>query len=91
MLELNKIRQNTQEVIERLKIRNFDATETIDNVISLDDKRKSTQQTLDSLSAEANQIAKKIGLLIREGKKEEAESAKARTAELKIEQKELSA
>jgi seryl-tRNA synthetase len=46
---------------------------------------------LDSLSAEANQIAKKIGLLIREGKKEEAESAKARTAELKIEQKELSA
>lgn len=89
MLELNKIRQNTQEVIERLKIRNFDATETINKVIALDDKRKTTQQTLDSLSAEANQIAKKIGLLMREGKKDEAESAKARTGELKTEQKDL--
>ncbi|MCW8897267.1 MAG: serine--tRNA ligase [Flavobacteriales bacterium] len=83
MLQTNFIKENKVLVIERLKKRNIDATPIVENIIQLDDDRKKTQQTLDSLLSESNQLAKKIGDLFKAGKAEEANALKAQTTELK--------
>lgn len=83
MLQTAFIRENTNLVIERLKKRNIDATSTINNIIDLDDKRKKTQQDLDALLAESNQLAKQIGDLFKGGKTVEANNLKERTAQIK--------
>ncbi|TDQ13748.1 seryl-tRNA synthetase [Algoriphagus boseongensis] len=90
MLLVNQIRDNFDGVLLGLKKRNFpNAQAILDQVISLDDLRKSSQTERDQIQAEANSISKQIGLLMKEGKKEEAENAKSRTAEIKIRIKEL--
>jgi len=89
MLQVNYIRNNQQEVIEKLKVKNFNAAEILDQVIVLDDQRKSTQKQLDDSLAEANKAAKEIGGLYKRGKREEAEALKTRTGELKVLTKEL--
>ncbi|MFA4852540.1 MAG: serine--tRNA ligase, partial [Bacteroidales bacterium] len=61
MLQITTIRENPQEVIERLSIKNFDANELVKKVISLDAQRRETQKKLDDNLAEANSIAKEIG------------------------------
>ena len=83
MLQTSFIRDNTNLVIERLKKRNIDATNTVNSIIELDDKRKKTQQELDALLAESNQLAKQIGDLFKSGKTEEANQLKNRTTEIK--------
>ena len=80
MLQVNYIRENRENVLERLKVRNFKQLELVDQIISIDEERRQTQTSLDSLSAEANAAAKQIGELMRSGKKEEAEVIKAHTA-----------
>jgi seryl-tRNA synthetase len=89
MLELHFIRNNRQEVIERLRIKNLEATSIIDNVISLDEKRRACQKELDDLLAESNKIAKEIGMLFKSGKAEEANALKARSTEIKEKSKGL--
>lgn len=66
-----------------------DAESILDEVLALDQKRKSTQQELDQNLAEANSISRQIGALMKEGKREEAEVVKAKTAELRSRNKEL--
>ena len=83
MLQTSFIRDNTNLVIERLKKRNIDTTNTVNSIIELDDKRKKTQQELDGLLAESNQLAKQIGDLFKSGKTEEANQLKNRTTEIK--------
>lgn len=83
MLQTAFIRENTNLVIDRLKKRNLDATATVNSIIELDDKRKKTQQELDGLLAESNQLAKQIGDLFKGGKTEEANNLKERTAQIK--------
>ena len=83
MLQVSYIRENREKVLERLSVKNFKQPEIVDAVISLDEERRQTQTTLDSISAEANTIAKQVGELMRQGKKEEAEILKSRTASLK--------
>jgi len=90
MLQINFIRENTEEVIRRLKIKNFDASGLVNQIIDIDEKRRLSQTKLDESLAEANKIAKSFGQLFKEGKREEAELLKARTAELKIISKDLS-
>lgn len=90
MLQINFIRENAEEVINRLKTKNFDASVLVDQIIGIDEKRRLSQTKLDDSLAEANKIAKSFGQLFKEGKREEAELLKARTAELKIISKELS-
>jgi seryl-tRNA synthetase len=80
MLQVNYIRENREKVLERLSIRNFKQPELVDEIIKIDEDRRSTQTSLDSISAEANAAAKQIGDLMRTGKKEEAEAVKAQTA-----------
>lgn len=89
MLTLKVITEETDDVIRRLAKKHFDGKQIIGEIIDLDKKRRSTQQELDTTKAESNQLAKQIGALMKEGKKDEAESAKAKTADLKEKSKKL--
>ncbi len=90
MLQLNYIRENKDEVLKRLAVKNFaNAHNIINDVIALDSDRRSTQKEGDSLKAEANTLAKQIGELMKSGKKAEAEELKTRTAYLKQKEKQL--
>ena len=83
MLQLTAIRENPEEIIKRLAIKNFDGKEIITSIISLDDKRKETQKKLDDNLAQSNLLAKEIGILFKSGKMEEANLIKEKTSELK--------
>jgi seryl-tRNA synthetase len=83
MLQVNYIRENREKVLERLSIRNFKQPELVDEIIRIDEARRQTQTSLDSLSAIANSSAKQIGELMRSGKREEAEALKAETTSSK--------
>lgn len=87
MLTIKQIRDNTEHAVERLAVKGVDATQTIALIEELDDKRKSVQVMLDSLLAEQNAIAKEIGLLFAQGKRDEAEGLKTKVSELKEESK----
>jgi len=89
MLQVSYIRDNREQVLERLAVKNFKQPELVDEVIGLDDSRRKTQNILDNASAESNAAAKKIGELMRTGNKEEAESIKAKTGAWKEEIKQL--
>ena len=92
MLQLQYIKDHREECISRLKIKNVaDVEARIDEIIALDAERRALQVKADAVKAESNRIAKEIGNLMKQGKKDEAEAAKARTAELKAEEKELDA
>ena len=83
MLNLKFIQDNPELVVEKLKCKNFDASEIVSNIIDLNTKKNKLQGEADSAKAEMNKISKEIGMLFREGKQEEANAAKERTAELK--------
>ena len=90
MLQLQFIKEHREECISRLKIKNVKDVETrIDEIIALDAERRALQAKADGVKAEQNKAAKKIGALMKQGLKDEAEKAKARTAELKAEEKSL--
>ena len=79
MLTIKQITDNTEGVIHGLEKKHFkDAKATIEQVLAFNDKRRNTQNQLDKNLAEVNSISKSIGLLMKEGKKEEAETAKER-------------
>ena len=83
MLQVQFLRDNKDRVLEGLNKRNFKQTDLIEEAISVDDGRKKLQFDLDENLAGMNKISKEIGLLMKEGKKEEAEKAKSKTAEFK--------
>jgi seryl-tRNA synthetase len=89
MLTLNLIRENTDEVIRRLQVKNFDAARIIEEIVLLDKSRRSIQNSMDGKQAELNTTSKAIGELIRTNRKEEAETARNKTFILKDEIKEL--
>ncbi len=89
MLQLSTLRSNTEEVINRLKKRKIDASQTIHDILKLDEQRRQAQADLDSVLAESNQISKEIGILFKQGKRDEAEVLKSRTLELKEQSKSL--
>ena len=84
MLQINNIRENKEDVLKRLAIKNFKNAESIINdILELDKIRKTTQKQGDDLKAESNSCAKQIGDLMKSGKKEEGEALKIKTSELK--------
>ena len=90
MLQLQYIKERREECISRLKIKNVkDVEARIDEILALDADRRALQAKADGVKADQNRIAKEIGMLMKEGRREEAEAAKTRTAELKAEEKEL--
>ncbi len=92
MLTLKTILENREDVIRRLGKKHFaNAEEMIDAVIAQNEIRRSTQKELDDTLATMNKLSKSIGAFMKEGKKAEAEEAKAQTATLKENSKILSA
>ena len=90
MLQIQQIKENKATTIEGLKRKYFkDAEEIVEKVLVLDEKRRETQVELDTTLAKSNALAKEIGGLMKAGKKEEAETAKAETSTLKVRSKEL--
>lgn len=83
MLQVNFLRENKDRVLDGLKKRNFKELHLVDEAIGFDDERKKLQFELDKILSEMNRISKEIGLLMKEGKKEEAEAAKTKTSEFK--------
>ena len=90
MLTINLIREKRDFVIERLKVKNFEAETLINNILELDLRRRETQTKTDFLQSEMNKISKEIGYLIKEGKQSEADASKSKTSTLKEEIKILS-
>ncbi|MFW6268262.1 MAG: serine--tRNA ligase [Marinilabiliaceae bacterium] len=83
MLTLKYIRENSEEIVERLKVRNFDASEIISDIVSADNERRATQTEMDNKQAELNTLSKSIGQLFKSGKTDEANEARAKTTQLK--------
>lgn len=83
MLNLKFIQDYPEVVIEKLKKKNFDATEIVHSIVNLYRRKNEAQQKAEQAKAEMNKISREIGNLFREGKKEEADAAKVRTSELK--------
>lgn len=90
MLQVQFIRENKDLVKERLSVRNFTDLGLVDEVVSLDESRRKIQTESDSLASEANAAAKRIGELMRQGKRDEADAAKAQSGAYKEKAKVLS-
>ncbi len=89
MLTINLIREKKEFIIERLKVKNFEAGPIVEKILTLDASRREIQVKTDSMQGEMNRISKEIGILMKDGKKEEAEAAKEKTYSLKEEIKSL--
>ncbi len=90
MLELQRIRENKDYVIERLAVKNFDATSLVEKIVELDKNRRAKQKELDDLLAKSNQLAKEIGQYFKSGEREKAEATKKESIELKAKSKAMS-
>ena len=89
MLTLKTLRDNQQLVVDKLKIKNFDASAIVDKVLELDRKRRAMQTESDSLLAQQKQKAAEIGSLMKQGLRDAAEKVKADVAALKARSNEL--
>jgi len=89
MLTINLIREKEEFIIERLKVKNFEAAEIIKRILVLDSSRREIQSKTDMMQGDMNRISKEIGSLIKDGKRDEAEAAKLKTYSLKEEIKAL--
>ena len=83
MLQLNTIREEKDRVLNGLKKRNFKELHLIDNIITLDEKRRATQLSLDETLAKSNNLSKEIGSLFKAGETDKANALKEQTATLK--------
>ena len=89
MLTLKMLRDDPQYVIKKLAIKNFDAAAIVDEVLALDAERRNCQTESDALLSVQKQKAAEIGALMKQGKREEAEAAKAEVAGIKARSSEL--
>ncbi|GGW58553.1 serine--tRNA ligase [Winogradskyella epiphytica] len=83
MLQVAFIRENKEDIIERLAKRNIDATEMINEAIDLDENRRALQTELDNTKAESNTLSKEIGNLFKSGETQKANLLKEKTTQLK--------
>ena len=90
MLQVAHIRENKEVYVQALKKRNFEAESILEEVVTLDEERRSTQTELDNTLAESNKLSKEIGLLFKSGEHEKANKVKEQTGDLKEKSKELS-
>ncbi len=83
MLELQRIRENRDEVVERLAVKNFNAAALVDEIINLDRQRRTLQKKLDDTLALSKKRSKEIGQYFKTGEKEKAEAARQESLSLK--------
>lgn len=91
MLEIALIRANAEEIKQRLAVKNFKELHLINEVLAIDEHRRNLLKRLEDNLAKQNSIAKEIGDLFKQGKKEDAEKKKSETAALKEESKNFEA
>lgn len=90
MLTIKQIVENKEAVIRGLEKKHFnEAREAIEQVLGIDNKRKAAQAEHDALSAQVNTLSKRIGILMKQGKHEEAENAKREISQIKEREKAL--
>lgn len=83
MLQLQYLRENTQDAKNRISKRNPAFAAVIDEVLVLDEQARGAKQLMEANQAESNKLAKQIGELMKSGKREDAEVLKQQTASLK--------
>ena len=89
MLTIKQIRDDKELAAKKLAKKGIDAAPVIEQIIALDDRRRALQVELDNTLAAQNKAAKEIGMLMGQGRKEEAEAAKANVAAMKQKSAEL--
>ncbi len=89
MLEITRIRNEKEAIIEGLNKRHFDASPILDSILEKDAEWRSKKTELETIAAELNVLAKEIGMLFKEGKAAEANAAKEKTVELKASEGDL--
>ena len=89
MLQIAYIRENKEDVLERLNKRNINAQDQVELVINLDEKRRSLQAELDNVLAESNKLSKDVGALMKNGEKAKAEILKEKSTQFRDKGKEL--
>ncbi|WGK66050.1 serine--tRNA ligase [Croceiramulus getboli] len=89
MLEVSQIRDHKAAYVKALAKRNFDAEVILDQVLAVDEQRRSTQATLDNTLAESNKLSKEIGQLFKSGEPQKANLLKQKTSGLKEQSKVL--
>lgn len=89
MLQVAFIRDNKEDVIKRLAIRNLDASQMIEEVLQFDEDRRRCQTELDQVLSESNSLSKEIGILFKSGEVQKANILKEKTAALKEQSKSL--
>lgn len=83
MLEISNIRDQKDRILNGLRKRGIDAQNTLDNILSLDDERKTNQNVIDGTLAEINKLSKEIGQLMQSGNREAGDKMKSQVASLK--------
>lgn len=89
MIPLKQLKEHKEDALAGLKKRNFKHPEFIEQILALDEQRRTLQTQLDNQLAEANRLAKEIGGLFKSGKADEAQALKERSGELKTSSKNL--
>ncbi len=89
MLQVSFIADNKDRVVAALRKKNFTDVHLIEEIVATDGSRKKLKHQLDTVLTESNQLSKQVGKLFSEGKKQEAESLKNRSAELKEQAKKI--
>ena len=87
MLTLQIIKENPEFVIERLAVKGFDGKEIINRIIEIDAERRKLQTFCDTEASRLKKLSASIGALMKEGKKDEAESVKEEVAKIKADTK----
>jgi len=88
MLHIQTLRENPDFIIERLKVKNFEACQIVYNALALDVEIRNLKKSLDDNLMVQNNLSKEIGMLFKTGKTTEANQAKEDIARLKAEEKE---
>ena len=89
MIDIHLIRTEPDRVREAMENKGYNDTAVVEDILKLDEERRSTLTHLQEIQTNANAISKEIGLLFKEGKRDEAEEKKAASARMKEEQKQL--
>ena len=89
MLTIQQIKADPEGIVARLAVKGFKGEKPIARVLALDDIRRGLQLKNDNAAAELNRMAASIGKAMKEGRKDDAEKAKAGVAILKEEQRAL--
>ena len=83
MLTIPYIRDNKETILKGLAIKNFGTPELIDQILEIDNERRSLQVKTNDLQAEMNRLSKEIGMLFKSGEQEKAMQVKDQTTNIK--------